>query len=207
VRRKCVVLALRLYGDGRVALGGRVIRPLAIVAMLLSLRPGMGREQAQRYASIIATEGAKHGIQAATTVALVNHESHWRAGAEGDCTQAGCQAVGLGQLHYEHFGACRTDPEPVSNPGRECLRVREALLDGEHNLRTTIRVLGRWAKTCRAKTGRWDARAVLSGYAGLSRPPSQWCGRAYRQGRWVALPLHPAVADVLRLRARLLRFR
>ena len=176
-------------------------RVAAIVTMLLSLHPGMGREQAQRYASIIATEGAKHGIQAVTTIALVSHESHWRARAE---SRDG-EDIGLGQIRARYVGACRSDPEPVRNPGRECLRVREALRHGEHNLRTTIRVLGRWAKTCQKRTGRGDARTVISGYAGLNKPPSQWCGRVYRRGRWVALPLHPGVAEVLRLRARLLR--
>ena len=177
-------------------------RAAAIVAMLLSLHPSLPRQQAQRYAAIIDSEGQKQGIQAATAIALVEHESYWRARAES----ADSEDIGLGQIRARYVGACRTDPEPVSNPGRECLRVRESLRDGEHNLRMTIRTLGRWARTCRAKTGRWDARAVISGYAGLNRPSrQQWCGRVYRRGRWVALPLHPGVAEVLRLRARLLR--
>lgn len=180
-------------------------RVAAIVAAILSLRPGMPTAQAERYAAIIDTEGRRHGIQPATTIALIAHESHWRAGAEGDCTAAGCRAIGLGQIHYEHVGACRHDPDPVHDPGRECLRVRESLRDGEHNLRLTIRLLGRWRTTCQKRVGRADARAVLSGYAGLSRPPSRWCGRAYRRGRWVALPVHKGVAEVLALRARLLR--
>ena len=173
----------------------------AIVAMILNLHPSLPRQQAQRYAAIIDTEGRKQGIQAATAIALVSHESHWRARAE---SRDG-EDIGLGQVRARYVGACRTDPEPVSNPGRECLRVRESLRDGEHNLRMTIRTLGRWRATCQKRTGRSRAREVLSGYAGLNRPPSQWCGRAYRQGRWVALPLHPGVAEVMRLRARLLR--
>ena len=174
--------------------------PAAIVAMILSLHPGMGHEQAQRYASIIATEGAKHGIQTATTVAIVEHESHWRARAE---SRDG-EDIGLGQIRARYVGACRSDPEPVSNPGRECLRVRESLRDGEHNLRVTIRTLGKSVETCRKHTGRWDAATVIAEYAGLNKPPKQWCGRRFRRGRWVALPLHPGVAEVLRLRARLL---
>ena len=36
-------------------------RVAAIVAMLLSLHPGMPRQQAQRYATIIDSEGQKQG--------------------------------------------------------------------------------------------------------------------------------------------------
>lgn len=183
---------------------GDMTRVATIVAMLLSLHPGLPLQQAQRYAAIIDSEGRRQGIQAVTTVALVSHESHWRARAE---SRDG-EDIGLGQIRARYVGACRHDPDPVHNPRRECLRVRESLRYGEYNLRLTIAVLTRWRKTCRKQTGRSWARDVLSGYAGLSHPSKrQWCGRAFRRGRWVALPLHKGVADVLRLRARLLRSR
>ena len=178
---------------------GDMTRVAAIVTMLLSLHPGMGREQAQRYAALLAPLR-----DPAMVVTLVEHESRWRPAAES----ADGEDIGLGQIRARYVGACRHDPDPVHNPRRECLRVRESLRYGEYNLRLTIAVLTRWRKTCRKQTGRSWARDVLSGYAGLSRPSKrQWCGRAFRRGRWVALPLNPAVADVLRLRARLLRSR
>lgn len=172
-------------------------RAAAIVAMLLSLHPGMPRAQAGRYAALLAPLR-----DAAMVVALLEHESRWRPTAES----ADGEDLGLGQVRARYVGACRTDPDPVANPGRECLRVREALRHGEHNLRVTIAGLTRWRKTCRTRMGRAQARDVLSGYAGLSRPPSRWCGRAFRRGRWVDLPVHPAVAEVLALRRKLLRF-
>jgi len=52
--RPARVLAVR-------AKGGDMTRVAAIVAMLLSLHPGMPRQQAQRYATIIDSEGQKQG--------------------------------------------------------------------------------------------------------------------------------------------------
>lgn len=188
-----------------------MIRPLAvIVAALLHLHPGMPREQAVQYATVMRDEARKRSFDPFTYVALAEEESHWQPGKEGDCDGEGnCQAIGLGQIHYEHIGACRADPEPVTNPGRECLRVRESLRDGVTNLRLMAAALSKARKLCQTKTGRALLADTLSAYGGRNKAPRMYCGRVYRPRlqRWVALPLYPGVQKVVQLRKALLRLR
>ena len=166
----------------------------AIVAMILSLQPGMRREQATSYARIIQ----RGSVEAALVVALIEHESEWKPTA----VSADQEDYGLGQIRARFIGACRQGAGPA------CDAVKAMLLDGPTNLRMTIAALKRNEDMCRKITNHHSARETISAYAGLSKPSKhQWCGLAFRRGRWQAMPLHPGVAEVLRLRARLSRFR
>ncbi|MBU0572050.1 MAG: transglycosylase SLT domain-containing protein [Candidatus Omnitrophica bacterium] len=181
-----------------------MIRSVAVLAWAIGLsQPGMPHETKARYARIVQQECKRADCDPFTLVALVHHESRWRPGAVGD----GGRAIGLGQIHYQYYGACRTDPDPIGNPGRDCLRTRQALFDPEYNLRQTMAQIEKWWATCKQKTGRPALMARwISGYGGYSRPPTVWCNQKRdSRGRWRDLPTPKPVQDIIRYRRHLIR--
>src|SRR5271166_353277 len=151
---------------------------LVIAAMRL-VCPHMSQSTRVMYANIIAEESAKAGIDPLLPIAIVEHESHWHTNADnGKC-------VGFGQVCLSTQSACK---DGLDTPA--CQARRQALFDGPTNLRTSIRMLGKWKTRCLRLTGRSDVRHILSGYAGTGD-----CARK----------THKIVRDILTIHERLKR--
>lgn len=168
---------------------------VAIAWAILMCRPGLTTTQAISYASVIKASADAHSYDAFGQVALVYYESSWRTHVTGD----GGRAIGLGQIWYQHVGACKIDPQPFRDPGPRCWAVRNSLFNGSRNLQVLGSLMGTWQRRCEAETGRGRLRDIVSGHAGLSRPPGRWCGRMRMRGAWRDLSMHFHVARIVKL--------
>jgi len=141
-----------------------LLRPLAVIVALIGYSaPGLPHVAKVRYARVIQKQAHKRHFDPATYVALVEHESHWRAGTES----ADGEDIGLGAIRARYVSACRRDPQPVKSPGKACLAVRESLRNGEHNIRVMARTLSSKRKWCKQRTGTAWIWQTIGAYGGL----------------------------------------
>ena len=172
----------------------------AIAVAILLCQPSIGQVRASSYASLLVSEAGRHRFDPMVAVALVCHESRWRPGA----VSADGEDYGLGQLRARFMGGCVGDADPVFHPSEKCRAAKVALLDPANNLRLMAEHIGKWQQICRLKTGRRaSAHHWLAAYAGLSSPSKGvWCGQSNRlkAGKWVDLPRHKVVSEVLQFR-------
>jgi len=140
-----------------------LIRPLAVLvaAMLLS-RPGMPKDEAHRYAKVLAEVAAVRGFDPLVAVAIVHFETHWYP----TLVSADGEDYGLGQVRARYLGACRDDADPVGAPSEACQRAKNSLLDGATNLRRMGGIISANMQFCKARTGSNKVERWLAGYQG-----------------------------------------
>ncbi|MDI1442898.1 hypothetical protein [Polyangium sp. 6x1] len=144
-----------------------MIRPIAVlVAGMLLSRPGMPKDEANRYARVLAEVAAARGFDPLVAVAIVHFETQWRP----SLVSADGEDYGLGQVRARYAGACRDDADPVNAPSEACQRAKDSLLDGVTNLRRMGAIIGANMEFCKAKTGSAKAERWLSGYQGYGDP-------------------------------------
>ncbi|TKC99580.1 hypothetical protein [Polyangium fumosum] len=144
-----------------------MIRPIAVlVAGMLLSRPGMPKDEADRYARVLAEVAAARGFDPLVAVAIVHFETQWRP----SLVSADGEDYGLGQVRARFAGACREDADPVNAPSEACQRVKDSLLDGATNLRRMGGIIAANMEFCKAKTGSAKTERWLSGYQGYGDP-------------------------------------
>ncbi len=150
-----------------------MVRPLAvIVAAIMLSRPGMPKEDAQRFATILQEVAKQHGFDPLTGVAMVHYESSWYPNVVSD----NGEDYGLGQIRARFIGACRDDADPLEEPSDACKEVKKSLLDAETNLRMMGQIITDNRKLCREKTGTAWFHQWLGSYQGLNFPKeNRWC--------------------------------
>lgn len=173
------------------------------LAIQLASSPSMSKSTAASYASVVQTEAKDRSFDPFTLVAIVHSESRWHASA----VSKDHEDIGLGQVRARFIGACRSDPDPVKSPGKDCAAVRAALKQGAYNLRVAASLITQNRKFCTKKTGKpalW--KYWLASYGGRNRPSQNvWCGQRLVKGRWIDLPVHKNMWKVMRYRAYLIR--
>lgn len=181
-----------------------MIRSIATIAAAIALcAPSMPEKARVGYAKVLRAEAKKHSFDPLTGVAIIWHESSWRAGA----VSPDGEDHGLGQIRARYIGACKQDADPVHAPSEGCRSVKASLLSGAYNIRLMANQITRWRKLCRKKTGRSALfHRWLQGYGGYSKPTRGiWCGQRKVKGRWKDLSKPKAVQDIIRCRRRLLQ--
>ncbi|MDI3281770.1 hypothetical protein [Polyangium sp. 15x6] len=144
-----------------------MIRPIAVlVAGMLLSRPGMPKDEANRYARVLAEVAAARGFDPLIAVAIVHFETQWRP----TLVSADGEDHGLGQVRARFAGACRDDADPVNAPSEACQRVKDSLLDGATNLRRMGAIIAANMEFCKVRTGSTKAERWLSGYQGYGDP-------------------------------------
>ncbi|MDC3953046.1 hypothetical protein [Polyangium jinanense] len=144
-----------------------MIRPIAVlVAGMLLSRPGMPKDEANRYARVLAEVAAARGFDPLIAVAIVHFETQWRP----TLVSADGEDYGLGQVRARFAGACRDDADPVNAPSEACQRVKDSLLDGATNLRRMGGIIAANMEFCKVRTGSAKTERWLSGYQGYGDP-------------------------------------
>jgi len=176
-----------------------VFRSLTIIiAAMLLARPGMSRDEAASYATVLQQEAKDHGFDPFTGVALIRRESRWQARA----VSPDGEDYGLAQIRARYIGACRSDPDPVHAPTEACQRVKSSLLNGAYNIRVMATLITRNRELCKDKTGTALFGQWLASYEGRNYPGSdKWCQPAegtqevIQYQRWLVSKLAPPKAS------------
>jgi len=126
----------------------------------------MPKDEAHRYAKVLAEVAAARGFDPLVAVAIVHFETQWRP----SLISADGEDYGLGQVRARYAGACKDDADPVNAPSEACQRAKDALLDGATNLRRMGGIIGANMQFCKAKTGSEKVERWLSGYQGYGDP-------------------------------------
>ena len=167
----------------------------------------MPKTQRVAYAKVVQAEAKEHSIDPFTLVAIIDHESHWRAGA----ISADGEDYGLGQVRARFQRACRKDSDPVHNPSPACKRAKMTLLNGSYNIRRIAHHISAWRNTCRKITKRPALfHRWLAGYGGMGRqgPTGGWiriCGQRRTKKGWRDLPIHRQLRNIMNYRKKLIR--
>lgn len=175
----------------------------ALSAVLHFVAPHLGEDVNIKYTHTILTESRKRSIDPLLVVALVEHESHWRAGAISDDGED----FGLGQIRGRYEPACVKEFDPVGDPSTPCEEARMRLLDGSYNLKRTIATLAENRKLCRRILKQKVSQAsLLASYGGMNHPDEQvWCGHRKAGRRWQELPVRKELKEILDLQSHLRR--
>ncbi|MBX3130630.1 MAG: hypothetical protein KF718_28180 [Polyangiaceae bacterium] len=160
-----------------------MVRPVAvIVAAILMSRPGMPKDEATRFATVLKEVARQHGFDPLTGVAIVHFESSWYP----EVVSGDGEDYGLGQIRARYIGACRQDDDPLTEPSEACQEVKKSLLDAETNLRLMGQIITDNRKLCRDKTGTAHFHQWLGSYQGLNFPKeNRWCQANERTHRVV----------------------
>lgn len=126
----------------------------------------MPKDEAHRYAKVLAEVAAARGFDPLVAVAIVHFETQWRP----SLVSADGEDHGLGQVRARYAGACRDDADPVNAPSEACQRVKDSLLDGATNLRRMGGIIAANMQFCKEKTGSAKVERWLSGYQGYGDP-------------------------------------
>lgn len=126
----------------------------------------MPKEEANRYARVLAEVAAARGFDPLVAVAIVHFETQWRP----TLVSADGEDYGLGQVRARFAGACRDDADPVNAPSEACQRVKDSLLDGVTNIRRMGAIIAANMEFCKVKTGSAKTERWLSGYQGYGDP-------------------------------------
>jgi len=126
----------------------------------------MPKDEADRYARVLAEVAAARGFDPLVAVAIVHFETQWRPAL----VSADGEDHGLGQVRARFAGACREDADPVNAPSEACQRVKDSLLDGATNLRRMGGIIAANMEFCKARTGSAKTERWLSGYQGYGDP-------------------------------------
>jgi Transglycosylase SLT domain len=172
-----------------------VFRSLTIIiAAMLLARPGMSRDEAASYATVLQQEAKDHGFDPFTGVALIRRESRWQARA----VSPDGEDYGLAQIRARYIGACRSDPDPLHAPSEACQQVKRSLLNGAYNIRVMATLITRNRALCKDKTGTALFGQWLASYEGRNYPGSdKWCQPAegtqevIQYQRWLVSKLAP----------------
>lgn len=175
----------------------------ALSAVLHMVAPHVGQVVNLNYTQVILAEARRRDIDPMLVVALVEHESRWRPGA----ISPNGEDFGLGQIRGRYERPCLKDFDPIGDPSILCDEARTRLLDGTYNLKRTIAALAENRKLCRRILKQKVSQAsLLASYGGMNNPSGQvWCGHKKTGRRWVKLPIHPALKEILDLQSRLHR--
>jgi len=140
-----------------------LIRSVAVLvsAMLLS-RPGMPKDEANRYAKVLNEVAKVRAFDPLIAVAIIHFETQWRP----RLVSADGEDYGLGQVRARFLGACQHDEDPVHAPSEACLQAKNELLDGPTNLRRMGSVIAANMDFCKSHTGSTKTERWLSGYQG-----------------------------------------
>lgn len=147
-----------------------------------------------RWAAVATVEARAAGVDPVLVRAIVEHESHGRAGVVSPLS---LHCLGLMQICPHTLPSCRGG---LGAPG--CVAARARLLDGAHNLHVGVGRIVAWQAFCRRVTGRAEPRHWLSGYAGTDGH-GVVCGQRRAAGRWRDAAVSRIVADVLKIAGRL----
>jgi Transglycosylase SLT domain len=144
----------------------------AIVLAIRSIQPDVGEADANRYATALQIEAERHDFDPLTGVAIIQHESRFRARA----ISPDKEDFGLGQVRARHFGACKKDRDPKLRPSAGCRAVKERLLEPEENIRIMAELITSHRKICRMKAGNDRFPSWLASYQGRnSIKENRWC--------------------------------
>lgn len=142
-----------------------MIRPLpVIIAALLMTRPGMPDDEALSLAKIVQEVAEQHNFDPFSAIAIGHFESGWRP----EVISANGEDYGIGQIRARYIGACKKDPDPKDNPGRDCRIVKAYLLNPEVNVRMMGMLITRNRKFCKKKLGTAWFHQWLASYQGLN---------------------------------------
>lgn len=177
---------------------------VAIIAWAIGQsQPSMPAKQRTAYAQVVQDEAKAHQFDPLTLVAIVHHESRWRASA----VSPDGEDFGLGQIRARYRKGCRLDIPARDDNSPSCLAVKAQLLDGNNNIRSIANAITAWRSKCRKVTGRsallprW-----LHGYGGMTNPRKGiWCNQRKIKGRWVDLPVPSKLKTIIRYRLSLHR--
>lgn len=180
-----------------------MVRPVTIiVAAIQALSPQVSDSNARAYAEQIRVMAIEHSYDPFTAIALIHHESNFRANA----VSRDLEDIGLAQIRARYRGGCRNDPDPAKNPSRACIKTRMALMNPLYNIRAMSNHITKWRQFCRKKTKkRALLRRWLAGYGGYSRLPNKVCNMKRTRRGWRDLQTPKGVREIVALRLRLLR--
>lgn len=179
------------------------------VAWAIGAGPGgsaLGEPIRLSYAKALLKVAKKHNFDPFTGVAIIEHESRWRAGAvSGDG-----EDLGLAQIRARFRAGCTDDADPVNAPDEACQAAKARLLNPVASMSAMGYAISQWRTLCKS-TKRGTGRPALlhrwlAGYGGMHRPKRGIrCGQRKVQGRWKDLPLRKGVRWIVAHRKRLLR--
>jgi hypothetical protein len=150
-----------------------VFRSIAAIALAIRFaQPDVAEADANRYATALQVEAERHDFDPLTGVAIIQHESRFRARA----ISPDKEDFGLGQVRARHFGACKKDRDPKRRPSAACRAVKEGLLEPEENIRIVAELINTHRKICRQKAGNDRFQSWLASYQGRnSVKEDRWC--------------------------------
>ena len=160
-----------------------------ILAAIGLSEPDLPNDQAHAIATALQEEAKAHDFDPLTGVAIITHESGFRA----DAISRSGEDFGLAQIRARYIGACKKDPNPVKAPGKECKKVHAMLLDPVGNIRVMADLITQNRKFCKKKVGSARFERWLASYQGRNNArKKRWCHPG--KGTW----------QVIQTRARLI---
>lgn len=151
----------------------------------------LNEKQRMIYARALKESSVKHGFDPIVGVALIWHESKWRASAVGD----NGRAIGLAQIHYQ--GLCKDQ--------QSCEQKRAQLLSGTVNIATMGAVIGQKRQWCRKQTGKEATTSRWLHAYGYKQRKDLKCNMQKVKGRWRDLPVPTEEARIISYHRRLTR--
>lgn len=193
LKRAFLLIALLVILSGSEAYAKAPRRSVEYIADAIAVDHGwMATKQRETYAKALKRTAEKYDFDPLTGVALIWHESRWRAGAIGD----NGRAIGLAQIHYE--GICARDPST-------CESVRQRLLDGTANIATMGRLIATMQSWCRKQTGKKPLLARWLHAYGYKQQRNLKCNMRRVKGKWKDLPVPTEVSRIIKYRRKLIR--
>lgn len=186
-----------------------VNRSAKTVSWAIGAAPGgsaLSKELRGRYAGWLIGVARDHNFDPFTGVAIIEHESRWRASAVSDDGED----YGLGQVRARFRKGCRDDADPVNAPDEECQAAKARLLNPLAAMKAMGHAISLWRTLCKS-TKRGTGRPALlhrwlAGYGGMHRPKAGLrCGQRKVKGRWRDQRLPTGVRWIVNHRKALLR--
>ena len=164
---------------------------MATIAWAIGVDHGwMSLKQRTIYAEALKKTAAKYDFDPFTGVALIDHESKWRASAVGDDGAA----IGLAQIHYRNL--CKSE--------KSCERKRAELLNGAANIMAMGAIIDQKRRWCRKQTGKPALFARWLHAYGYRQKRNLKCNMRKVKGRWKDLPVPTEAARIIKYRRRLI---
>jgi hypothetical protein len=165
-----------------------VNRSTRTVAWAIGVGPGgsaLSSELRRRYAAWLIDVAREHDFDPFTGIAIIEHESRWRASA----VSPDGEDMGLAQIRARFRPGCTDDADPVHAPDQECQAAKARLLNPLASMKAMGHAISLWRTLC--KNGATGAAAPvvggLRGDAPAEQRPSVWPAEGPGQ---VARPAH-----------------
>jgi hypothetical protein len=197
---------LVVSGEGRCDF---VNRSASTVAWAIGAGPGgsaLGKPVRLAYAKALLDVAREHNFDPFTGVAIIEHESRWRAGA----VSRDGEDYGLAQIRARFRAGCNDDADPVNAPDAACKAAKARLLNPIASMKAMGHAISLWRTLCKSNK-RGTGRAALlhrwlAGYGGMHRPSRGIrCGQRKVRGQWRDLPMRKGVRWIVDHRKSLIR--